>query len=300
VPDPLRGRVGLGPGSAVVAVLAVVGLVATCWFLVRSGGHEVGAPVAVHTPIQPLARPQGSTSPVDTAADGAAESASASKVVVDVAGKVRRPGIAVLRSGARVVDAIRAAGGARRGVDLGSLNLAQVLTDGEQIVVGGPVTAPTGVAAAASGPPPAATLVDLNTADETTLESLPEVGPVTAQAIIAWRTEHGGFSAVSRCSTSTASVTPLSPVLALRDLVTVGRSRTSAWSCWRGRLAGGAGGDGLVAGNHLRRRGWRGGCCQRRGCGGADRWGSPRWPRWSCSWRWPPPVCVPSASPTTR
>ena len=83
-------------------------------------------------------------------------------------------------------------------MDLGSLNLAQVLTDGEQIVVGGPVTAPTGVAAAASGPPPAATLVDLNTADEPTLESLPEVGPVTAQAIIAWRTEHGGFSAVSQ------------------------------------------------------------------------------------------------------
>jgi competence protein ComEA len=199
VPDPLRGRVGVGPGQlAVVAVLAVVGLVVTCWFLVRSSGHEVGAPVAVRTPAQPLARPQGSTAPVDTAADGARPSASASRLVVDVAGKVRRPGIAVLRPGARVVDAIRAAGGARPGVDLGSLNLAQVLTDGEQIVVGGSVVPPTGVAAAASGPPGAASLVDLNTADQTALESLPEVGPVTAQAIIAWRTEHGGFSAVSQ------------------------------------------------------------------------------------------------------
>jgi competence protein ComEA len=199
VPDPLRGRVGLGPGQlAVVAVVAVVGLVATCWFLVRSGGHEVGAPVAVRTPAQPLVRPQGSGAPVDPAADATGPAASASKVVVDVAGKVRRPGIAVLRSGARVVDAIRAAGGARPGVDLGSLNLAQVLTDGEQIVVGGSIATPTGVAAAASGAPGAATLVDLNTADQTALESLPEVGPVTAQAIIAWRTEHGGFSAVSQ------------------------------------------------------------------------------------------------------
>jgi competence protein ComEA len=83
-------------------------------------------------------------------------------------------------------------------VDLGALNLAQVLTDGEQIVVGGPPVAPTGVTAAASGAPPTATLVDLNTADQTALESLPEVGPVTAQAILAWRTEHGGFSAVSQ------------------------------------------------------------------------------------------------------
>ena len=204
VPDPLRGRVGIGPGQlAVVAVVAVVGLVAACWFLVRSGGHEVGAPVTVRTPAAALARPQGSAAEADAAAGAALPSgpgsapASASKVVVDVAGKVRRPGIAVLRPGARVVDAIRAAGGARPGVDLGSLNLAQVLTDGEQIVVGG-AAAPAGVPAAASGSPGTTTLVDLNTADQTALESLPEVGPVTAQAIIAWRTEHGGFSAVSQ------------------------------------------------------------------------------------------------------
>ena len=65
-------------------------------------------------------------------------------------------------------------------------------------MVGGPAAPLSGVAAAASGAPPTATLVHLNTADQTALESLPEVGPVTAQAIIAWRTEHGGFSAVSQ------------------------------------------------------------------------------------------------------
>ena len=198
VPDPLRGRVALGPGQlAVVAVAAVVGLVVTCWFLVRSGGHEVGAPLTVETPGAALARPQGSAVPAASASRGG-PTASASQVVVDVAGKVRRPGIAVLRYGARVVDAIRAAGGARPGVDLGPLNLAQVVTDGEQIVVGGPAPPSTGVAAAASGAPSAATLVHLNTADQAALESLPEVGPVTAQAIIAWRSEHGGFSAVSQ------------------------------------------------------------------------------------------------------
>jgi competence protein ComEA len=198
-PDALRGRVSLGPGQvAVVAVVAVVGLVLTCWFLVRSGGHEVGAPVAVETPQGALPRPQDSAALAGVSDTGSGPTAAASKVVVDVTGRVRRPGIAVLRSGARVVDAIRAAGGARPGVDLGSLNLAQVVTDGEQIVVGGHAAPLSGVAAAASGAPPSATLVHLNTADQTALESLPEVGPVTAQAIIAWRTEHGGFSAVSQ------------------------------------------------------------------------------------------------------
>ena len=199
VPEPLRGRVGLGPGQVVVvAVLAVVGLVVTCWFLVRSGGHEIAAPVAVRTPAGALAEPTGADDLAAAGVTGNGTPASASKVVVDVAGKVRRPGIAVLRAGDRVVDAIRAAGGARPGVDLRELNLAQVLTDGEQIVVGGSAVAPTGVAAAASGAPPTAGLVDLNSADQTALESLPEVGPVTAQAIIAWRTQHGGFSAVSQ------------------------------------------------------------------------------------------------------
>ena len=89
-------------------------------------------------PPPPSSRPQGSVAPVGATARASGPSAPASRVVVDVAGKVRRPGIAVLHAGARVVDALRAAGGARPGVDLGALNLAQVLTDGEQIVVGRP------------------------------------------------------------------------------------------------------------------------------------------------------------------
>jgi competence protein ComEA len=117
-------------------------------------------------------------------------------VTVDVAGKVRRPGIAVLDAGARVVDALKAAGGARPGVDLSGLNLARVLVDGEQILVG--VPAPVGLAASAapSAGAPGGPLVNLNTATETELDGLPEVGPVTAQAILSWRDEHGGFSSV--------------------------------------------------------------------------------------------------------
>ncbi len=131
--------------------------------------------------------------------------ASAS-IVVDVVGKVRRPGIARLPTGARVVDALRAAGGARRGASLASLNLARVLTDGEQIVVG--IRSPPGIAASAAGavgpsgssgasggatPVP---MVNINTADQTQLEELPGIGPVTARSILDYRAEKGTFTSV--------------------------------------------------------------------------------------------------------
>ena len=192
---------------ALVAVAAVLALVLTGWWLLRSGGHEVAAPVALTTPrsglmtprvAEGVAVPSGAGEPSAGAgsATGAAPAATA-KVVVDVTGKVRRPGIVVLHRGARVVDALRAAGGARPGVDLSGLNLARVLADGEQVVVGAPAAAGPAGPAPVTGPP-VSTVVDLNTADETALESLPEVGPVTAQAIIAWRTEHGGYTSVSQ------------------------------------------------------------------------------------------------------
>jgi competence protein ComEA len=124
-------------------------------------------------------------------------------VVVHVAGRVRRPGIVVLPAGSRVVDAVRRAGGFVPGVGPRSaaLNLARVLVDGEQIVVG--VVGATGGAPAATAPVAGATpatgaLVSLNTADQTALESLPGVGPVTATAILQWRSEHGPFTAVEQ------------------------------------------------------------------------------------------------------
>jgi competence protein ComEA len=100
------------------------------------------------------------------------------------------------------VDALEAAGGARRGVPLGSLNLARVLTDGEQVVVG--VPGPPGVAASAASAPTApisgsggaVPMVNINTAGQAELEQLPGIGPVTAQSILAFRTERGTFTSV--------------------------------------------------------------------------------------------------------
>jgi competence protein ComEA len=208
LPDGLRGRVGFGPGQvAVVAILVAVCLALTCWWLVRSGDHTLPAPSALGTSSGSLATldgadPSGSLAgatpgaAMPSAPAASVSTSSATKVVVDVTGKVRRPGIAVLRQGARVVDALRAAGGVRSGTDLSDLNLARVLTDGEQVVVG--VEATPSAAPTAAGAPPISGLVNLNTADETTLESLPDVGPVTAAAIISWRTQHGSFTSTNQ------------------------------------------------------------------------------------------------------
>ena len=192
VPETLRGRVRLGQGAVtLVALLLCAGLGLTCWSLVRSEPEQVAAP-AVAEPLVPVAEPTTAASAAaGTIATPAGETA---EVTVDVAGRVRRPGIAVLPAGSRVVDALEAAGGARRGTDLTPLNLARPLVDGEQVLVG--VPAVTGPAAAEPGATATGALVNLNTADQTELETLPGVGPVTAGSIMAWRTEHGGFTAV--------------------------------------------------------------------------------------------------------
>jgi len=137
-------------------------------------------------------------------------------LVVSVAGRVTRPGVVRVPDGARVADALAAAGGARPGVDLSGLNLARRLLDGEQIAVGVPPapdaagqppsggSAPgAGAAGAGSGTAgsagagPAAK-VDLNTASEAQLDTLPGVGPVTAQHIVEWRSRNGRFARVDQ------------------------------------------------------------------------------------------------------
>jgi competence protein ComEA len=189
----------LGPGPiAVVAVLLALGIGVVAWLSLRSQPHDLPMAMPVAGDLAtPVAVPGASTGASPSAARGAAASGAA-EVVVHVAGKVRRPGIVVLSPGARVVDALEAAGGARRGVDLSSLNLARPLVDGEQVVVGAPAAAGGQAGGVAASGVDASGKVNLNTASEAQLEELPGVGPVTAAASVALREEQGPFASVDQ------------------------------------------------------------------------------------------------------
>ncbi len=114
------------------------------------------------------------------------------ELVVDVAGKVKHPGIVTLPAGSRVHEAIAEAGGVRGKVDTATLNMARVLVDGEQILVGvEPVPGDP-----ASGGTSAGARISLGTATLEQLDTLPGIGPVTAQAILDHRSEHGPFASV--------------------------------------------------------------------------------------------------------
>jgi competence protein ComEA len=147
-----------------------------------------------------IAAPADAISPVMSQVTGASGALSPSPVaiIIDVAGWVREPGVYEFASGDRVIDAVNRAGGARKGADLTSLNLAAPLTDGTQIVIPKPgATVPgeggsPGTGTASGG----TTLININSASETDLEDLPGVGPVTAAAIIDYRTQNGPFVTV--------------------------------------------------------------------------------------------------------
>ncbi|MEV5983722.1 ComEA family DNA-binding protein [Streptomyces sp. NPDC052051] len=126
---------------------------------------------------------------------GVGGAAAGGAVVVDVTGKVGKPGLLTLPAGSRVADALLAAGGVRPGTDTTGLNRARLLVDGEQIVVGGPAPAPGPASPVVSGAAPAGP-VSLSTATVEQLNALPGVGPVLAQHIVDYRTQHGGFRSV--------------------------------------------------------------------------------------------------------
>jgi competence protein ComEA len=143
-------------------------------------------------------------------------------VVIQVAGEVRRPGVYRLAAGQRVQDAVRLAGGLTAKAELAGVNLAAKAEDGRQVIVPtrGAAVAAAGSAAPSSAPgaPPAGP-VNLNTATPEQLDQLDGVGPATAQKILAYRQEHGGFRSVAELD----RVTGIGParMAALKDRVTV-------------------------------------------------------------------------------
>ncbi|MFF4499809.1 helix-hairpin-helix domain-containing protein [Streptomyces sp. NPDC001401] len=198
----LQARCGLERRSvvALTALLVVAAAFAVQHFW-AGRTQSVRAPDVVRA-AAPFGERKGSGAPAPGASPGAMNAAgtAGAEIVVDVSGKVREPGIHRLPTGSRVADALRAAGGVRPGTSTDGLNRARLLVDGEQVIVGGPAAPVPGAAAAgpagsAPGAAPAAP-VPLNTATVDQLDTLPGVGPVLAQHIVDYRTQHGGFRSV--------------------------------------------------------------------------------------------------------
>jgi competence protein ComEA len=157
-------------------LLLTAGLVLVAPRLVHRGAARAVAP-----PLRVAARP----------------ARAAPRLVVDLAGAVRRPGLYRLPAGARVDDALAAAGGATARADVTAVNLAAPLADGEQIVVPprlAGATAATASGGAASSP---AAPLDLNSATVEQLDTLPGIGPATAAKIVAYRQAHGAFHSLA-------------------------------------------------------------------------------------------------------
>jgi competence protein ComEA len=168
----------------ILASCACAGLVLLWWTArpVAAPARAGGAPASAGTVALPT-----------TPADVGAPSAPPEQVVVHVSGAVADPGVRTLPGGARVDDAVQAAGGATGAARTDQLNLARPLRDGEQIHV--PDASEAAVAATAGADP--AALVNLNRATAAELEELPGVGPVLAERIVAHRERQGGFRSVA-------------------------------------------------------------------------------------------------------
>jgi competence protein ComEA len=185
--ESIRDRLSVLSRTELVALIGVVAITlagAGTWYL-RSLPKPVEVRASVHQPPAPA--PGATPSP-------------AAVILVDVAGWVRRPGVYEFTDGSRVIDAVQAAGGARPGAFLQSLNLAALLVDGTQILVpkeGAPPVATVG-GEVGGGVPTTGGLVNVNTATAADLETLPGVGEVIAQAIVEYRTENGPFGSVDQ------------------------------------------------------------------------------------------------------
>lgn len=199
-PDPLDAldprsrraapRVRIAAGAAVVLFLAAVA-VAAMLSVASSGGGAQGAIVAVDGDSAAPANDSGQPVGVDDP-----------PLLVHVLGAVAAPGLVELSPGSRVVDAVAAAGGFTADADPAGVNLARLVTDGEQLVVlavgQAPPVGPTGTATGGAGAVGADGVVHLNTADVAALDTLPRIGPALAQRILDWRDANGPFTSVDQ------------------------------------------------------------------------------------------------------
>ena len=222
-PAPHR-RVTRAHLSAIGVVLVLI-LVVVAVQLMRSRPTEIAATQPV---LAASGSPQGSASPVNSTPDpNTMAPATPSSIRVHVIGRVNDPGVHEISANGRIIDAIDAAGGMASGAHPGSLNMAQPVCDGCQILIpasgNGKVIAPSGVqggggspdgqpalggaqsgaaavpggnGAAAQGAPASGEQVDLNTATVEQLQTIDGVGPVMAERIFTWRQEHGRFTSV--------------------------------------------------------------------------------------------------------
>ena len=211
------------PGAARAVALALIVLLAIAAWWWWQGRPRLMEP-APSVEAGEVITPGVGLDPNTGSPTGATNPRVASTVTVHVAGRVRRPGVVTLPLGARVADAIAAAGGLRANSGGVQLNLAALLIDGERIEVRrGIRTQSTGVPGGAgtstSGVPPGNGVINVNTATASQLESLPGVGPVLAGRIITWRETNGVFPSVE----TLGEVAGIGPVLLenLRPLVTV-------------------------------------------------------------------------------
>lgn len=169
-PEPAPPSRRLGLGAAVILVIAALAVTVAIGIF------------------------RGAAAPVEQVSTGGSvtDAATPAPLYVHVSGAVAAPGLYVLETGARVVDAVAAAGGFAPDADQASVNLARPVTDGEQLHV--PRVGEASAVATAGERP--AGLIDLNAADTATLETLPRVGPALAQRIVEWRDANGRFTAI--------------------------------------------------------------------------------------------------------
>jgi competence protein ComEA len=192
-PPPRSLRVRIGVGAGILLLIAALVIAVLVSVFAPQGHAETLSSSAV-------AGAGGSGAGGSLPTVSGAPSSSGDSVFVHVLGAVRNPGLFELGNGARVIDAVSAAGGFTDDAEQGGVNLARIMADGEQIVVPrigeappAAVAGPTGSGAAAA--PPGAK-VSLNSGAAADFETLPRIGPAMAQRIVDWRTANGRFSRI--------------------------------------------------------------------------------------------------------